>query len=111
MTNKEVISKIKNGLTDYEIERLVMGGFDEDDEANIEFVDEEEEEEDRWSIDIRTIVKIDDKYFSITWSRGLTEYQPNDFTQQPKEVVPRIITETITSTVYVKKAENGEEKT
>lgn len=35
--------------------------------------------EGRWSEFTTTVVKKDDKFYRITWQRGLTEYQENEF--------------------------------
>ena len=43
----------------------------------------------RWQQEMETIVQIADRYFSINWSHGLTEYQEDIFTYQPVEVVSK----------------------
>ena len=49
--------------------------------------DEIEGDEHRWTRDVETIFECDNRCFSIVWSRGLTEYQCDEFYSQPEEVV------------------------
>lgn len=41
----------------------------------------------RWTQSVTTIFKVEDRYFRIYWQRGLTEYQENEYYNQPEEVV------------------------
>jgi len=43
----------------------------------------------RWSRDAQTIIKYKNKYYSILWKEGLTEYQDNEFYKQPYEVIKK----------------------
>lgn len=45
-----------------------------------------EGDEHRWTRHMRTIFKVEDRYFSIYWHRGLTELQDCEYLQQPEEV-------------------------
>ena len=42
-------------------------------------VDEIGGECDRWTQYMETIFEVNGRFFAICWSRGLTEYQENDF--------------------------------
>ena len=42
----------------------------------------------RWSIEMETIVQIQNRFFLISWSKAATEYQENYFDDQPVEVKP-----------------------
>lgn len=44
----------------------------------------------RWVREMQSILKIKDKYFSITWDQGLTEMQENEFLYQPEEVIKSV---------------------
>lgn len=73
-----MIKKIDNKepLTEHEIRTLV---FEYD-------VETEHGDNRRWTRSVNTIVKLCDRYFSINWEEGLTEYQDNEFYNQPCEV-------------------------
>lgn len=43
----------------------------------------------RWQRSVYDILKINGRYFSITWEEGLTEYQENVYISQPHEVFRR----------------------
>lgn len=82
-----------NKLT--ELEQRVLSGakdFTEDELADMGFGDVGEEidsiemDKGRWYQYMKTIFKIDNRYFSIKWDRGLTECQENEFHNQPVEV-------------------------
>ncbi len=46
--------------------------------------------EHRWTKDVKSIREIEKgKYIAIDWSKGLTEYQENEFPYQPYYVKPR----------------------
>ena len=40
----------------------------------------------RWTRTVTSIIKLCERYFSIDWEEGLTEYQDNEFYNQPYEV-------------------------
>ena len=90
-----MVKKIDNGepLTERELNEVVYGfSYDSDYGDNR-----------RWSRTVTTIVKLCDRYFSIDWEEGLTEYQENEFYDQPFEVYPHSYEKTITVTEWVKK--------
>lgn len=62
-------------------------------------VDVIEHDENRWTRTMETIVMLNNKLFSIIWSRGLTESQENGYYNQPVEV--KEVTKTITVKEYV----------
>lgn len=49
-------------------------------------VDSIKQEPGRWSRLVETIVKIENRFFSIKWDQGLTEMQEDEFYYQPVEV-------------------------
>lgn len=86
----EVVEKLKSGerLSERELATLVCDGF---------AVDEIEGDSGRWTQYVQTIIDIDGALWAIDWHRGLTEYQENEFYNQPYRVVKQerqvIITE------------------
>lgn len=48
-------------------------------------IEEREGTEHRWTRDVESIFKCGERYFIIRWERGLTEYQYNQFYEQPVE--------------------------
>lgn len=74
---KELENKIFNGeyINDDEVRFLLLEEY---------FDKEEEIEHDqlRWVAIMETIIDIKGRYFSITWQRGLTEYQDNEYEGQ-----------------------------
>ena len=61
-------------------------------EADIEMITQEEGEHHRWTQDVSTIFKFEDKFYCLDWDRGLTEYQENSFYNQPYEVKKEVKT-------------------
>jgi hypothetical protein len=57
----------------------------------------------RWTRTAHTIVKLADRYFEIEWEEGLTEYQENEFLEQPVEVVKHEYQKTITVVEWLAK--------
>lgn len=57
-----------------------------EDLAYYQTIDEEYGENRRWSRWIRSIIDLNGRYFAIEWDQGLTEYQPDEFWNQPYEV-------------------------
>ena len=88
----ETVIKLKSGdkLSEREIKTLVYDGVE---------VDEIEGDSGRWTQGVQTIIDIDGELWAIDWDRGLTEYQENEFYNQPYRVVKRekqiIVTEYI----------------
>ena len=75
----ETVEKLKSGekLSEGEIKTLVYDGVE---------VDEVEGGSGRWTQHIQTIIDIDGDLWAIDWNRGLTEYQENEFYDQPYRV-------------------------
>ena len=75
----ETVAKLKNGekLSEREIKTLVYYGYT---------VDEIEGDSGRWTQHVSTIINIDGELWEIDWDRGLTEYQENEFYNQPYRV-------------------------
>lgn len=50
----------------------------------------------RWTQDVEAIIEVKDKLFCIDFRQGLTEYQENEYDNQPYEVVEEtVIVETV----------------
>lgn len=45
----------------------------------------------RWTRTVTSIIELGDRYFSINWEEGLTEYQENMYYNQPIEVEKKLI--------------------
>lgn len=56
----------------------------------------------RWSRSVRSIIEICGRYFALDWEEGLTEYQDNEFYNQPFEVEKKEYQKTITVTEWNK---------
>jgi hypothetical protein len=89
---KELIEKFDSGieLTDEELEDFKW--YSDND------VDGEQH---RWTKDIESIVKYEDRIFSLTWQEGLTENCDDLFYDQPIEVKKIETTKTIRVYEYV----------
>lgn len=91
-----IIEMIEAGekITEDEIEAMVLDG---------QFrYSEEEICDNRWTRAMRTIVKLNNRFFEIDWARGLTEMQDNAYYYQPYEVEGHTYTKTITVTEWAK---------
>jgi hypothetical protein len=75
----EVVEKLKSGerLSERELATLVCDGA----------VDEIDGDSGRWTKHVQTIINIDGDLWAIDWRRGLTEYQENEFYNQPYRVI------------------------
>lgn len=62
------------------------------------WIEDREGEKHRWTQSMTTIFKIDEQYYALEWEQGLTEYQENEFWEQPYKVkkVEEVITTTVT---------------
>lgn len=92
---KKLLEKIDSGenLTESELSDLVY-----------EFKVESEEGEDlRWVRSVDTISKLGDRFFSTAWYKGLTEYQEDEFYDQPVEVEKKEYDKTIHVVEWVPK--------
>ena len=75
---KKMLSKIDSGesLTSNELSKLV---YDYD-------IETQEGDDGRWVRSMYTVVELGGRHFGISWFKGLTEYQDNEFDFQPEEV-------------------------
>ncbi len=87
-------------------EKLSKGTFTErelsllswcDIDADVEMITQDEGEHHRWTQDVSTIFKFEDKYYCLDWDRGLTECQENSFYNQPYEVEKEVKTIEVTN--------------
>ena len=76
---EEIYEKLQNKemLSEEEIESLVWDS---------EQVYEEAGKDHRWQKEMFTVVKVENKFYGICWMKGLTEYQENEYYEQPFEV-------------------------
>lgn len=81
-----IIEKMYAGveLTEKELKALTWG--EAEDEYKI--ITELEGECSRWTRAVDTIIKVEEDYWDIPWERGLTEYQENEYWEQPFRVKP-----------------------
>ena len=77
---KEFLEKIDSGeeLSESELSDLICDYEDRKERKYREKL--------RWTRSVESIVCLCGRYFSIYWEEGLTEYQENEFYDQPKEV-------------------------
>lgn len=83
----------KEALTEKELRELVFGNE----------VETENGDNRRWSRTNTTIIELKGRFFSIDWEQGLTEYQENEFNNQPIEVEKKTYPKTIMVTEWVVK--------
>ena len=100
----EIIKKIDNKqeLEEEEIKTLLW---------ETEQVYEEEGEDHRWTRDVFTVVRVNERLFGIAWLRGLTECQEHEFYEQPYEVGCETELKTVSKQIWkpiaeVKKEDN-----
>lgn len=96
-----IIEKLYQGevLLEKELKAIALGwGYTEEETGDYEFVDEIKGELNRWTQDRKTIFRVGNDYWCLPWRRALTEYQENEFYNQPYRVVPK--TEQIVVTRY-----------
>ena len=98
ISNMEVVAnsleqKVLTGrhLTETEIKELVN-------EYEVETIDGDDN---RWTRNVRTIVKVQDRFFAIDWQRGLTECQEDCYLDQPIEVRKHTYPQTIMVTEWL----------
>lgn len=75
MTNKEFLQRYDSGKTNFtkdEIEKMAHGEFGN-------YVTTVEGNTRRWVQEVETIFEVGGRLFAISWDRGLTEQQENDF--------------------------------
>lgn len=94
----DIENKIINGeeLTEKELKYCAWGEVGE-------YIDEIEGYDHRWTKDMSAIFKIGDQLYRIDWEQGLTEYQENEYWEQPYKVrrEEKIVTTTVVSYVAV----------
>lgn len=90
---KEIVYKIDTGenLSEEDIRELVFGYQ----------VDKIKHGSGRWTQTIESIVELCGRTFRIMWEQGLTEYQENEFYNQPVEVKKHTYEKTITVTEWI----------
>ena len=94
MNNDIFREKLLNGnFTEEELEELAWCEI----EADVEMVTQEEGDQHRWTQDVSTIFKFENKYYCLNWDRGLTECQENAFYYQPYQVEKEVKTIEITA--------------
>ena len=88
MNEKDFLERFDKGeeFTRQELEKICW---------SFEEVDEIDGDCGRWTQNIKTIFVIDERYFAISWERGLTEYQEDEFYEQPCEVEEHTYRKTI----------------
>lgn len=93
MEIEEFESKLKNKtFTEEELQELVQDYLftNQGDRIEYEIIDTIYDDElNRWSRNVQTIIKYKNKYYSILWEEGLIEYQDNGFYEQPYEVIKK----------------------
>lgn len=75
MTNKEFLERYDSGKPKFtydEIEEMAYEEFGN-------YVDEIDGERNRWTQAVETIFEVEGRYFAVSWFRGLTEMQENEF--------------------------------
>lgn len=77
MNIKEVLNKFDNGetLSEREIRQIIEYGIDED-----------AGEDRRWTRTVGVLSEIEGRYFYTEYEQGLTEYQDDEYSNQPIEV-------------------------
>lgn len=90
-----MVNKIDNkeNLTEKELRNVV---FDYE-------IETEYGENRRWTRSVSTVVKLCNRFFMIEWEEGLTEYQPNEYLEQPYEVEKKEYEKLIKVVQWVKK--------
>ena len=93
MEIEEFESKLKNKtFTEEELQELIQDYLftNQGDKIEYEIIDTIYDDElNRWSRNVQTSIKYKNKYYSILWEEGLTEYQDNEFYEQPYEVIKK----------------------
>lgn len=84
MTNKEFLDRYdtKDKFSENELKMMAWGEYP----TESELIEEDAGDEGRWYRCINTVFKVDNRYFSLIWERGLTECQDNEYMYQPTEV-------------------------
>lgn len=64
-------------------------------------IDREDGDNRRWSRTVTSILSMCGRYFALEWEEGLTEYQENEYYNQPYEVMKKTYQKTITVTEWI----------
>lgn len=75
MTNEEFLKRYDSGKPEFtydELKSMAYGKVGNE-------VETVEGESDRWSQYVETIFEVDGRHFAVSWDKGLTEYQENEF--------------------------------
>ena len=86
-------------LSEKELKLLATGwgsGCDAE-PGEFKIIDEIEGDSGRWTKGMETIIQVGDDLWSIPWQQGLTEYQENEFWDQPVRVERK---ERVVTSVY-----------
>lgn len=97
MTYKEeLLNKIDSGknLTEDELQHLIW---------ECEEVDRDYGDNGRWTRGVISVVELCGRYFEVYWEEGLTEYQENEYYNQPVEVEKKEYDKTIHVVEWVAK--------
>ena len=112
MEIEEFENKLKNKtFTENELQEIIENYLftNEGDKIPYEIIDTIYSNElNRWSRNVETIIEYKNKYYSIIWEEGLTEYQDNQFYEQPVEVIKK--TKIIEQNYWVEVDNQKEEK-
>lgn len=94
---KKMLSKIDSGesLTSNELNELVYA-YD---------IDTQKGDDGRWTRGMYTVIELGGRHFGISWFKGLTEYQPDEFDFQPEEVEGRERVITVTEWYPIKRGD------
>lgn len=89
MTEQEFLEQFDKGeeFTEKELQNICF---------DFEEADVIEGEDGRWETYMETIVRAGDRFFSISWQRGLTECQESYWVDQPVEVDKHEYQKTVT---------------
>lgn len=64
----------------------------------------------RWTKTVYDICELEGRFFCLEWEKGLTEYQPNVFLNQPYEVYPNKVIKVVEDIEYSKDKKEDEIK-
>lgn len=93
---EELLNKIDSGeeLTERELQTLIWECYE---------VDRDYGENGRWTRGVTSVIELCGRYFEVYWEEGLTEYQENEYYDQPVEVEKKEYDKTIHVVEWVKK--------
>ena len=103
MTVQEFLDRYDNKEQFNEEECRDLFWGDLEDYEELKLIDEEHDENRRWSYMSYRYFQIHDRFFRFSADIGLTEYQENSYWAQPEEVTLTTETKTITVNVWERK--------